>query len=67
MELVEDEILQKNGNYCLENAQCSLLPYEYEHTCIARDYNVIIQKKQTYKKLNFIKRLIFARQKLICN
>ena len=65
MVLSEDEIFQKNEKHCLHCTRNTLLPYEYERTCIACDYNVIIQKRRTYRKLNFINLVLYSRQKVI--
>ena len=70
MELTEDEIIQnyaKNCGHCNRN---TLLPYEYEFTCIACGYNVNKKKhnlsKIQRKKINFINRLKYAEQKIFC-
>ena len=40
MELTEDEILQKYGKKCGHCNRNTLLPYEYEFTCISCGFNV---------------------------
>ena len=68
MELTEDEIIPKYGKRCGHCNRNILLPYEYEFTCIFCGYNVIKQKhdlsKIQRKKLNFMKRLKYAEQKI---
>ena len=68
MKLTEDEIKQKyakNSGHCNRN---TLLPYEYEFTCIACGYNVNKRKhelsKIQCKKINFINRLKYAEVKI---
>ena len=68
MELTEDEIIQKYGKrrgHCDRN---TLLPYEYEFTCIACGYNVNKRKhelsKIQRKKINFINRIKYAEVKI---
>ena len=70
MNLSEDEIIQKLAKifgYCKGN---TLLPYEYEFTCIACGYNVNKHKhelsKIQRKKTNFINRLKYAEEKIFC-
>ena len=70
MELTEDEIIQKYGKRCGHCYRNTLLPYEYEFTCIACGYNVNKRKhelsKIQRKKINFINRLKYAEQKIFC-
>ena len=40
MELSEDEIIEKYGKKCLHCNRNTLLPYEYEWTCLSCNYNV---------------------------
>ena len=68
MELTEDEILQKYAKrwgHCNRN---TLLPYEYEFTCIVCGYNVNKRKhelsKIQRKKINFINRIKYAEVKI---
>ena len=68
MELTEDEIIQKYAKKCLHCNRNTLLPYEYEFTCIACGYNVNkrrheLSKKQR-KKINFLNRLKYAGVKI---
>ena len=68
MDLTEDEILQKNAKQCRHCNRNTLLPYQYEFTCIACGYNVTKRKhelsKIQRKKINFINRLKYAEQKI---
>ena len=68
MDLTEDEIIQKYAKTCRHCNRNTLLPYEYEFTCIACGYNVTKRKhdlsKKQRKKINFINRLKYAEQKL---
>ena len=68
MELTEDEIIQKYGKRCGNWNQNTLLPYEYEVTCIVCGYNVNKRKhelsKIQRKKINFINRLKDAEVKI---
>ena len=70
MELTEDEIILKNGKKCGHCLGDTLLPYEYEWTCISCRFNVIKQKHQLSKiqrkKIIFINRLKYAEQKIFC-
>ena len=70
MELPEDEITQKYAKQCRRCKRNALLPYEYEWTCISCGYNVIKRKHELYKmqrkKINFINRLKYAKQKTFC-
>ena len=68
MELTEDEIIQKYGKRCGHCNQNTLLPYEYEFTCLSCGYNVNKRKhelsKMQRKKIIFINRLKYAEVKL---
>ena len=68
MELTEDEIIQKMQKKCLHCNRNTLLPYEFEFTCIACGYNVNKRKhelsKIQRKKINFINRLKYAEVKI---
>ena len=70
MELSEDEIIQKYAKDCGHCKRNTILPYEYEWTCIACGYNVNKRKNELSeiqrKKINFINRLKYAEQKIIC-
>ena len=56
MELTGDEIIQKHGKRCGHCNRITLLPYEYDFTCVSCGYNVNkpkhelskIQRKKTY-------------------
>ena len=68
MNLSEDEIIQKYGKQCRHCNRNTLLPYEYEFTCIVCGYNVNKRKhelsKIQRKKINFINRLKYAEVKI---
>ena len=49
MHLSEDEIIEKNGNKCGHCNQKTLLPFEYELTCVSCGYNVIKRKHEPSK------------------
>ena len=70
MNLSEDEIIQKYAKKCGHCNRNTLLPYEYEFTCIACGYNVNKRKHELFKiqrkKINFINRLKYADQKIFC-
>ena len=70
MKLTEDEIIQKYAKNCGHCNRNTLLPYEYEWTCLSCGYNVIKRKhelsKIQRKKINFINRLKYAEQKIFC-
>ena len=70
MELTEDEIIKKVWKNCGHCNRSTLLPYEYEFTCVSCGYNVIKKKhelsKIQRKKINFINRLKNAEQKIFC-
>ena len=70
MELTEDEMILKYAKHCTHCNRNTLLPYEYEFTCISCGFNVIKQKHQLSKiqrkKINFINRLKYAEQKTLC-
>ena len=70
MELSEDEIIQKYAKNCGHCKRNTILPYEYEWTCIACGYNVNKRKNELSeiqrKKINFINRLKYAEKKIIC-
>ena len=70
MELTEDEIIEK---YAKQSRHCNrntLLPHEYEYTCISCGYNVNKRKhelsKIQRKTINFINRLKYAEQRKFC-
>ena len=70
MELTEDEIIENYGKNCGHCNRNTLLPYEYEFTCISYVYNVNIRKhelsKIQRKRINFINRLKYAELKIFC-
>ena len=49
MQLPEDEIIEKNGKQCGNCNRKTLLPYEYEFTCMSCGYNVIKGKHELSK------------------
>ena len=50
MELTEDQIIEKNAKGCGHCKRNTLLPYEYDFTCIAGGYNVNKRKHALFKK-----------------
>ena len=68
MELTEDEFIEKNGKNCGHCNRNTLLPYEYEYTCISCGFNVNERKNELSKiqrkKINFINRLKYAEVKI---
>ena len=68
MELTEDEIIQKYAKRCGHCNRNTLLPYEYDFTCIVCGYNVNKRKhelsKIQRKKINFINRVKYAEIKI---
>ena len=64
MELTEDEIIKNYAKQCRHCNRNTLLPYEYERTCISCNYNVSKRKyelsKIQRKKINFINRLKYS-------
>ena len=66
--LSEDEIIEKYGKMCLHCNRNTLLPYEYEFTCLSCGFNVNKRKhelsKIQRKKINFINRLKYAEVKI---
>ena len=67
MESTEDKIIEKFGKRCGHCNRNTLLPYEYEFTCIVCGYNVNKRKhklsKIQRKKISFINRLKYAEVK----
>ena len=67
MEISEDEIIEKYAKNCGQCKRKSLLPYEYEFTCVSCGFNVNKRKhelsKIQRKKINFINRLKHAEVK----
>ena len=68
MELTEDKTIQNYAKRCGHCNRNTLLPYEYEFTCITCGYNVNKRKhelsKIQRKKINFINRLKYAEFKI---
>ena len=70
MNLTKDQIIEKYGKHCGHCRRNTLLPYEYEWTCLSCAFNVIKRKNELTKiqkkKINFINRLKYAEQKIFC-
>ena len=49
MELTEDEIIEKYAKKCGHCNQNTLLPYDYEFTCVSCGYNVNKRKHELSK------------------
>ena len=49
MDLTEDEIIEKYGRHCGHCNQNTILPYEYEWTCLLCGYNVNKSKNELSK------------------
>ena len=63
MELTQDEIIQKYGKQCGHCNQNTLLPYEYDSSCVVCGYNVIkrkhgFSKKRERKNLSIDKKML---------
>ena len=60
MNLTEDPIIEKHGKRYSRCNQNTLLPYEFEWTCISCGFNLIKRKHELTiiqrKKINFINR-----------
>ena len=69
MNLSEDQIIEKNDKQCGHCKRNTLLPYEYECTCIACGYNIIKRKSELSKiqrkKLSVSNRLKYAGHKIV--
>ena len=70
MESTKDEIIQNYGKKCGQCKRNTLLPYEYEWTCISCEFNLIKRKselsKNERKKINFINRIKHAEHNVFC-
>ena len=68
MEITQGESFKNYAKKCGHCSRNTLLPNEYEFTCFSCGYNVIRQKhklsKKQRKKINFINRLKYAKQKI---
>ena len=68
MDLTEDQIIEKYGKHCGHCNRNTLLPYEYEYTCLSCGFNVSKRKHELStiqrKKINFINSLKYAEQKI---
>ena len=68
MELTEDQIKEKHAELCGHCNRNTLLPYEFEFTCIACGYNKCKRKQELSKvqrkKISFINRLKYAEVKI---
>ena len=49
MELTEDQVIEKYAKNCGHCNGNTLLPYEYEFTCVSCGYNVIKRKHEFSK------------------
>ena len=49
MELTEDEITKKHAKHCGHCSGNTLLPYEYDWTCISCGFNLIKRKHKLNK------------------
>ena len=49
MNHTEDEIVQNYGKHCCHCRQITLLPYEYEFTCVSSGFNVNKRKHELSK------------------
>ena len=66
MMLAEDEILTKHGKHILHYTRNTLLPYEYDCTCVACGYNITKKKNELSKiskKIGFFYKLNYAEKK----
>ena len=70
MNLSEDETIKKYAKHCGHCNRNTLLPYEYEWTCISCGFSLIKENtnllKYNEKKINFINRLKYAELKTFC-
>ena len=68
MELTGDEIMQKYARLCGHCTRKTRLPYKFERSCLPCGFNLIKRKhelsKIQRKKINFIRRLKYAEQKI---
>ena len=68
MEMTEDQTIENYAKRCGHCKRITLLPYEYEFTCIVCGYNVNKRKhelsKLQWKKIIFINRLKYAEVKI---
>ena len=68
MELTEDEIIQKYGKNCCHCNRNTLLPYEYEWSCVSCGFNLIKRKHELSKKQRkkfFNNRMKYAEVKIL--
>ena len=67
MNLSEDQIIEKYAKQCGHCKRNTLLPQEYEFTCVSCGYNIIKRKQELSKiqrkKINFINRIKNAEKK----
>ena len=70
MQLSEDEIVQKYAKRCGLCNRNTLLPCEFEWTCVSCGFSLIKRKHEFSKtqreKINFINQLKYAEHKIIC-
>ena len=70
MEFSEDEIFEKYAKHCCHCSRNTLLPYQYDWTCISCGFNLIKRNhelsKIQRKQINFNNRLKYAELKIFC-
>ena len=68
MNLSKHETIEKSAEQCGHCKRNTILPYEYEFTCVSCGYNVIKRKQKSpkfkEKKIKFKNRLMYAGQKV---
>ena len=68
--MTEDETIEKYGKHCGHCNQNTLLPYQYERTCVSCGSNLIKRKHELTKihrkRITFINRLKYAELKIFC-
>ena len=68
MKSTEDEIIEKYAKKCGHCKRNTLLPYEYEFTCLSCGFNVNRRKNELSKRKKriFINRIEYTEQKVFC-
>ena len=69
MEVTGDQIFEKNGKHCGHCNADTLLPCEYEWTCVLCGFNLIKRKHELTKiqrKKNSVNGLKYAEHKIVC-
>ena len=63
-------LLKKYDKKCWQCNRNTLLPYEYEFTCVSCGFNIIKQKHELFKiqrkKINFLNGLKYAEHNFFC-